>query len=107
MSDFYKNSESNIDYEILSASSNGVIEFGDVELLIDGEEIIFAIEQSSDGSFRVFVDEYDEMKKHLKNLDIKGERNEIFDEKFVDAIYDAYQLTTQTQCGNWSNPEYD
>ena len=96
-----------LDIKELSAYASGIIEYGYVSVAINNIIVNLSIEHSSDGSFSVFIDDYDT--KTIRDIFIGYEileRNEIEDEEFIDHIYSIYQNTTKTQGGTWTSKEY-
>lgn len=65
--------EANIKYK--DATAQGIIEYGNITLEIDGDEMNITIEQRSDGIEKYLLDDT-EFKKKLESLGVEFEGNE-------------------------------
>jgi hypothetical protein len=77
--------------EVSSANSVGIIEFGSVNIVYDGEEYMFEIEEHNiNGNHEVKVFMVNEEDNEVLNLNI-SDSGEVMDDDFVDIIYHEYQ----------------
>lgn len=82
------------EYEFIDAFSQGIVEHGSVTISIAGEEISLSIEESNDGTFRVFLDDMD--KKDLVPSEFDSDiESELTNDEFVGMVRDFYEATTR------------
>ena len=90
----------------VSAHSSGIIEYGQVEIELDGESIIFTIQQGD--SFKVFLNDH-EFKEFLSGYGVEFKEShdglEIVSEDFNGEIFDIYSMTSGSLTGNWERDD--
>ncbi len=84
-----------LEYEFIDATSKGVVEHGSVTMTIEGEEISLSVEESSDGSFRVFLDDMDKKDLIPSEFDSDDDIDEITNDEFIEMVWDFYESTTR------------
>ena len=82
------------EYEFIDAFSQGIVEHGNVTISIAGEEISLSIEESNDGTFRVFLDDMDKKDLVPSEFDSHYE-DELTNTEFIQSVRDFYEATTR------------
>lgn len=111
-----KDNKKNIEQIVgLSAMTVGVIEYGVVEVLIDGYCIEFDVEESSDKDINVLMNNYNPKARKLalkygakfvKKGAIGYRKNLLVGGDFADYIFDIYSRTGESHTCNWYVDDY-